>query len=428
MVENVAVYWDFENIHASVCTKQFGQMWYRENRTAKQPCLVDITSIMEFISGYGSVNINKAYGNWSFFHNYSFDLQEHSIDLIQLFPRGRHGKNGADIRMAIDVIEDISLNPHLTLIVIVGGDSDYVAIAQKVKQKGKTIIGIGVKETTNQFWIKSCNEFKFYSSLLLKSASIESIEHEGYEEEDIDEAKDLLRRAVSRLISKADADYALKAAVKPMMMRLDPSFDESNYNYPSFTDFLDDCLDEINIVKGEKDHLISLKKTAGKPNLPERLDTAKLHPYDNILKQQNLRLPKTEILKLGIDETFNLFQEEGSLASYADYRDRLLQRLKNRKADTTESDAAKIKDILFKVFPFYLDKKAQRISLCSDITSPEILFEKVAKMLVKRILDNIADEPDLRELSKMIFGDENCSDQANALIQGYYDTQRVMPR
>lgn len=428
MVENVAVYWDFENIHASVCTKQFGQMWYRENRTAKQPPLVDITSIMEFINGCGSVNINKAYGNWSFFHNYSYDLHEHSVDLIQLFPRGRHGKNGADIRMAIDVIEDLSLNPHLTLIIIIGGDSDYVAIAQKVKQKGKTIIGIGVKETTNQFWIKSCNEFKFYSSLLLKSASIESIENEGYEEEDINEAKELLRKAVSRLISKADSDYALKAAVKPMMMRLDPSFDESNYNYASFTDFLEDCLDAINIVKGKKDHLISLKKNVAKPNAGGGMGSERLHPYDNILKQQNLRLPKIETLMLGINETCNIFQEEGTLSSYAEYRDKLLRRLKTSKADSTESDAAKIKDILFKVFPFYLDKRAQRISLCSDITSPEILFEKVAKMLVKRILDGSADEPDLPKLSRLIYGDENRQDQVDALVQEYYDIHRIVSR
>ena len=125
-------------------------------------------SIMEFIAALGLVNINKAYADWSSFYKYSPSLQEFSIDLVQLFPRGRHGKNGSDIRMSIDVIEDLSLHQHLDTIVVIGGDSDYIAIAQKVRQRGKTIIGIGVKETTNQYWIKSCNEFKFYSGILVR--------------------------------------------------------------------------------------------------------------------------------------------------------------------------------------------------------------------------------------------------------------------
>ena len=123
--------------------------------------VITINSIMEYVAGLGDVNINKAYANWTYLYPYSFDLQNHAIDLIQLFPRGRNGKNGADIRMAIEIIEDMTLNTHIDTIVAVGGDSDYISIAQKVRQKGRHIIGIGAKETTNQYWIKSCNEFSY---------------------------------------------------------------------------------------------------------------------------------------------------------------------------------------------------------------------------------------------------------------------------
>jgi len=119
-MDNVAVYWDFENIHASLCNVRFGENWYRDNRFHKQPPIVDIDSVMEFVATLGNININKAYGNWGFLYSYHFHLQSHSIDLLQLFPRGAHGKNGADIRMAVDIIEDLAQNDHITVIVVVG--------------------------------------------------------------------------------------------------------------------------------------------------------------------------------------------------------------------------------------------------------------------------------------------------------------------
>ena len=136
---NVAVYWDFENIHISLCSLVKGEYWYRNNMFTKQPGLIDINRIMDYISGLGQVNINKAYANWCFFHSYSFNLQSYSIDLIQMFPRGKHGKNGADIRIAIDILEDCIQQPHIDCIVLISGDSDYISIAQKIRQKGKRI-------------------------------------------------------------------------------------------------------------------------------------------------------------------------------------------------------------------------------------------------------------------------------------------------
>lgn len=117
MTEQIAVYWDFENIHASVATIKHGPSWYRENRYIKQPKLVDVNSIMEFIRSKGDININKAYGNWSFFNAYSFDLQD--------------------------------------------------------------------------------------NSMLVKSSSIKNIEQEGFEESDIDEARELLQKAVKRIQNKS---------------------------------------------------------------------------------------------------------------------------------------------------------------------------------------------------------------------------------
>ncbi len=394
-----------------------GQNWYRDNRNSRQPTLMDINSLMEFISGLGDVNINKAYANWGFFFPYNYDLQGHAVDLIQLFPRGRHGKNGADIRMAIDVIEDITANPHITTVVIVGGDSDYISIAQKVRQRGKSIIGIGVKETTNQYWIKSCNEFKFYSSLLMRSSSIVDLESEGYEESDIEEARELLCKAVAHLATGNDKNLAKKAAVKPLMMRLDPSFDESNYGFKSFGEFLDNFRDTITISQGEYDHMVSLVSADGQANpLPE---VAPQHPYQRILKRQQIRLVDPKMLKAAVRQTWEIFQTEPQLSSYRDFRERLVKGLELEGFRPDETDISKIKGILYKCFVFKQDPVHRVIGLSPSIKKGADLERMVQYMFVKRILDNTEDEPDLAELARIIHGDPAQAGEVAPLVEHF---------
>lgn len=401
---HLAVYWDFENIHASLCNLEFGNNWYIKNRTTGQPQVIAIDSIMEFIAALGLVNINKAYADWSSFYKYSPSLQEFSIDLVQLFPRGRHGKNGSDIRMSIDVIEDLSLHQHLDTIVVIGGDSDYIAIAQKVRQRGKTIIGIGVKETTNQYWIKSCNEFKFYSGILVRSSASLDLEESEYDEE---EAKDLLVRAIRKIMTKNGSEHAMKSAIKSMMMRLDPAFDEANYGYKKFGDFLSACQDIIEIHPDGKDQLISLKDS--KSSHIEFFAQSERHQYEQILKAQGIRLPDPGLLRIGIFETFKLFSEIESFPSYADYRIALKKRLPHHES-IKDSDISKIKTILFKSFAFELNRASGCIYLTKEADSPESLYFRSIKFLIKRILENIVEDIDYMQLEKMLADSQESHD------------------
>lgn len=409
---HLAVYWDFENIHASLCNLEFGNNWYIKNRTTEQPQVIAIDSIMEFIAALGLVNINKAYADWSSFYKYSPSLQEFSIDLVQLFPRGRHGKNGSDIRMSIDVIEDLSLHQHLDTIVVIGGDSDYIAIAQKVRQRGKTIIGIGVKETTNQYWIKSCNEFKFYSGILVRSSESLDLEESEYDEE---EAKDLLVRAIRKIMAKNGSEHAMKSALKSMMMRLDPAFDEANYGYKKFGDFLSACQDVIEIHPDGKEQLICLKDSRSSPIKP--FTQSERHQYEHILKRQGIRLPDSDLLRIGILETFKLFSELETFPSYADYRTALKKRLLLHHESIKDSETAKIKAILFKSFAFELNRASGSISLTKEANSAESLYFRSIKFLIKRILENVVEDIDYTQLEKM-FAD---SQESRALLRKAVD-------
>lgn len=419
MENRIAIYWDFENIHASLCSLKFGSSWYRTNRTTKQPRVVDVDSIMEYAAGLGQININRAYANWTSLYNYNFVLQDHCIDLIQLFPKGGYAKNGADIRMAIDITEDLLFHPHISTIAIVGGDSDYVPIAQKVRQKGKAIVGIGVKETTNQYWVKSCSEFKFYASLLMKSASIQDLESEGYEISDLEDAKELLKKAIYRIASLSGEVSVRKAAIKPMMLRLDPSFDETNYGFSSFGSMLEACQDAVEIDRrGKYDHLVSLKDI---PTTPEELlSDSSIHPYEKILKKQQIRLPSAENLRLATFAAHQIFAEFGELADYHDFRTRLASELDKHGAQFSNPELSKIKTILYKAFTFQIVPSRSTIRLNQDIGSGADLYLRVLRVLAKRIFDNIdLEEIDLEAVAKLLFGSADKIDDARKLLDEY---------
>ena len=161
----VAVYWDFENLHAVLTDQQQGVDHYREHRMSVQAPVVDITAVLEHAASFGDVIIHRAYGNWQFFSRYRDALNGAGIDLVQMFPRGANMKNSADIRLALDALSDVHTHPHLTHVVVVSSDSDFISLAQKVRQAGRFIAGVGVESNSNRFWMASCNTFSFYGTL-----------------------------------------------------------------------------------------------------------------------------------------------------------------------------------------------------------------------------------------------------------------------
>ncbi len=258
---NVAVYWDFENIHASLHEREIGS--YRTDaRFRTQPLLVDIGAIMDYASTIGNVCVNRAYCNWSYFHRYQDALSGYGISLVQMFPRGQHGKNGADVQMCVDMVEDL-LRLNLDIYIIVSGDSDYIGVAQKVRQYGKRVIGIGVRDYTNRYFQRVCDEFKFYESLVQQERE-ESVALDESGKMTKATAKKLLVTAVSRLAIQSGDASVMKVRIKPMMLRLEPAFDERSIGYANFSAFLSDCTDVIDERVGEADHMISVR-TEGAP-------------------------------------------------------------------------------------------------------------------------------------------------------------------
>ncbi|HZY18134.1 MAG TPA: NYN domain-containing protein [Ramlibacter sp.] len=163
----VALYWDFENVHASLCEEKDPGAYARpDNRFKPQEPLVDVPAVLELAASYGPVAIHRAYCNWQFFGRYRDQLLQAAVELIQLFPPGGGTKNSADIRLCLDALEDVGRFPHIGTVVIVGGDSDFMPVAQKLRAAGRRLVGVGTRQATNRHWARSCHEFRYYEDLL----------------------------------------------------------------------------------------------------------------------------------------------------------------------------------------------------------------------------------------------------------------------
>lgn len=176
----VAVYLDFDNIVMSWYDRVHGRNSYHRDRAriADDPtepeiaarleaATVDVGAIIDFAASYGTLVLTRAYADWSSPVNaiYRRQLVARAVDLVQLFPAAAYAKNGADIRLAVDTVEDMFRLPDLTHVAIVAGDSDYVPLAQRCRRLGRYVIGLGVAGSTAKSLAAACDEFEPYDML-----------------------------------------------------------------------------------------------------------------------------------------------------------------------------------------------------------------------------------------------------------------------
>lgn len=314
--ESVAIYWDFENLHANLVDQAHGQGAYLANRFRPQDEVIDVETIVEYALSLGPIAINRAFANWVSFNRYKQSLLQAAIELIQVFPPGANAKNGADIKLCLDVMEDMVRFPHIGTIIVVGGDSDYMPLSYKVKAAGRTLVGIGSRRGTNQHWARSCHEFKFYEALLApavpateaapaapstddapvaaaaiaatvaavqETAPVEEQPTEGSEDAaqleemrallDVAEAaaaqrkaaRDLVGKAVARLAQNRGETWIQKARLRPFIQRIDSTFHESSYGFSTFNEMLASMGDLVEVRRGEFDHELRLRPVMSEP-------------------------------------------------------------------------------------------------------------------------------------------------------------------
>jgi hypothetical protein len=289
----VAVYIDFDNIVISRYDQVYGRGQFQRDKVrgfdrADRPAdpeiaekvrraTVDVGAVIDFASSFGTLVLTRAYADWSDPVNadYRGQLVSRAVDLVQLFPAAAYAKNGADIRLAVDAVEDMFRLPDLTHVVIVAGDSDYIALAQRCRRLGRYVVGVGVAGSTSRALAAACDELVTYDALpgitpadapqqgtartagaqtqrresasapssrssrrTTRSAAevVDEIELDAEDPQEL--ATRLLERALRLGQGKDDADWLHSSAVKNQMRRMDPSFSEKALGYRSFSDFV----------------------------------------------------------------------------------------------------------------------------------------------------------------------------------------------
>jgi uncharacterized LabA/DUF88 family protein len=277
----VAVYVDFDNIVISRYDQVHGRSSFQKDKTRGldkdklTKATVDVGAIIDFASSFGTLVLTRAYADWSADVNsdYQGQLVGRAVDLVQLFPAAAYGKNGADIRLAVDAVEDMFRLPDLTHVVIVGGDSDYIALAQRCKRLGRYVVGIGVAGASSRSLASACDEFVTYDALpgiptvapppAKKATKRAKSKQDDDEPEPADAqaaATGLLERALRIGHEKEDADWLHNSAVKAQMKRMDPSFSEKSLGFRSFSDFLRSRTDVVDLDESSTTRMVRLHR------------------------------------------------------------------------------------------------------------------------------------------------------------------------
>src|SRR5881398_3354634 len=177
----------------------------------------------------GKVAVQRAYADWRRYPQYVVPLTESSIDLIFATAYGSAKKNATDIRLAIDAMELVFSRPEIGTFILLSGDSDFSSLVIKLKEYGKYVIGVGIRESSSDLLIQNCDEYYSYNELagFTKESDITHERHDPWE---------LVVEAVKQMT--AHNDVMRSDRLKQVMQEIDPNFDEKDAGFSRFSKFV----------------------------------------------------------------------------------------------------------------------------------------------------------------------------------------------
>ncbi|MBZ0105737.1 MAG: NYN domain-containing protein [Sulfuricella denitrificans] len=248
-IRNMALYCDFENVALGV-------------RDAKPAQKFDIRKVLERLLLKGSIVVKKAYCDWERYKEFKASMHEAAFELIEIPHVRQSGKNSADIRMVVDALDLCYTKSHVDTFVIISGDSDFSPLVSKLRENNKTVIGVGVKNSTSDLLIANCDEFIYYDDLVRETekkaekaktrvrkkpatkGTGEATPRTAPREENdkTQEAIDLVMGTVEALfLERGEEEKIWGSMVKQALKRRKPGFNESYYGFGSFSKLLDEA-------------------------------------------------------------------------------------------------------------------------------------------------------------------------------------------
>jgi uncharacterized protein (TIGR00288 family) len=261
-INNMALFCDFENVALGVRDAKYAEF--------------DIKRVLERLLLKGSIVVKKAYCDWQRYKDFKAGMHEAAFELIEIPHVRQSGKNSADIRMVVDALDLCYTKSHVDTFVIISGDSDFSPLVSKLRENNKTVIGVGVKQSTSDLLMANCDEFIFYDDLVRedeakkkraqKKATAKPAANSGktaaktkapQDDADGDNAKrqeafDLMLETLEALTAeRGDDEKIWGSMIKQTLKRRKPGFTESYYGFKTFSALLEEA---------ERAKLIALEK------------------------------------------------------------------------------------------------------------------------------------------------------------------------
>ena len=180
----------------------------------------------------GKVAVQRAYADWRRYPQYVVPLAESSIDMIMAPAYGSSKKNATDIRLAIDAVELMFTRPEIGTFILLSGDSDFSSMVMKLKEYGKYVIGVGIRESSSDLLVMNCDEYYSYNALagLVKTSDEETVKHDPWE---------LVTESLARMVRNGDVMRADR--LKQVMQDIDNGFDEKDLGMSKFSKFVQEA-------------------------------------------------------------------------------------------------------------------------------------------------------------------------------------------
>jgi len=233
----IAVFLDLENIAIGALDANYPQF--------------NIQKVLERLLLKGHIVVKKAYCDFDRFKVFKRDLHEAAFELIEIPHLRQSGKNSADIRMVVDALDLCYTKSHVDTFAIISGDSDFSPLVSKLRENAKTVIGVGVKNSTSDLFINNCDEFLYYDDLVrvspkprsrsaAQTAPAKTVPGDtNAKGPAVADAFDLVMKTLEAITEERNAEDPIYGSmIKQAIKRRHPGFNERAYGFRSFNDLL----------------------------------------------------------------------------------------------------------------------------------------------------------------------------------------------
>lgn len=408
--------WDIETLHDSIMEWEYGTNWFRRFKGDNQPPVIDFNAVLSLVNEHAPDNWHDALADWRYFSSYTPTVLNRHIAPLQVFDQGR-SRESSWSSYKTGLFDRKPITESIGTIFCVGASDrmlDFATIAHTYDIK---VIGVGIPSAHTEGFEEIADGYIDYREL------VASTQPEQYEELSAADKESLIQ-AMHSLRDKTGNDWIKRVRIKPAIVEAHPTFDEKAYGFQSFSAFLDHQSSVLTSrhIPGHREPEYRLAEPyladqAHNLDPKEQSNKKAAILYARIGAQQGLRLPKPEVMWIGIDIYASFIQDQEGFASFKELDEECLLQLRKDIPSVTMTDAKKVRQVLFKCFLFS-PGTGDQIGFREDIKTLEAVEDLYFDLVIDRIANKAPQPVNFTALSLAVTGETG---QAERLAYKFED-------